>query len=105
MLALPCSLPPCGGGGRVGEGGVGASVGKVGADTPTRLGLQPSPPSPQGGGEARSPNRGLVPPQNADDLTALAHGGPESTDHSLTLLWTVGGPSRSLTEARPTHMS
>src|SRR5215207_193531 len=32
-------------------GGASASIGQVGTDTPARLGLRPSPPSPQGGGE------------------------------------------------------
>src|SRR4051794_5563664 len=33
-----------------GGGGVSATLSDVGARTPTRLGLRPSPPSPQGGG-------------------------------------------------------
>src|SRR4051794_27786335 len=35
-------------------GGVGATPPDAGANTPTRLGLRPSPPSPQGGGRRRA---------------------------------------------------
>src|SRR3954464_5348047 len=38
-------------------GGVGANLSEGGAGTPTRLGLRPSPPSPQGGGQGAKPRK------------------------------------------------
>src|SRR5215207_2413191 len=55
-------------------GGVSANLPDAGADTPTRLGLQPSPPSPQGGGEPVAPGPLLA--LGYPDRLAKARGKP-----------------------------